>query len=142
MARQSRGLYVAILLRFFVLMFAIVVVMKMYVGWEFPTSASPPEFPAATDQPKIHTVSFPFAVRVGDLTVPAGVYRVRHVASVNLHVMVFSLTSDAATYRVRCRPEMLPDRAKSTQQQYELDSSGQKRLAALTFEGEWVRHIF
>jgi len=142
MARRAPGIFVAMLLRFLVLMFAIVVLMKMYVGVEGPAASSPSAPETADQQVPTHRISFPSAFRVGGLALPAGEYSVRHLEEADRHLMTFTAIPDAAVYHVPCRLEMLTETARLTQQQYRLDASGQKRLAALIFEGERVRHVF
>jgi hypothetical protein len=105
--------------------------MKMYVARELPPTAT-----------TTRGVSFPVAVRVGNLTLPAGDYRVKHVTDSNRHLMIFGASNETNEYRVPCRLEPLPERSKTTEQQYELDASGQNRLIALTFEGEQFKHVF
>jgi len=131
MAQRSRGLYIAMALRLFVLIFAVIVCMKIYVGREQPPAAAP-----------VTTIALPSGVRIGDLTLPAGEYRVRHVRKANQDFMLFVATGEAKSYAAPCRIEPLSATVNRTEQRYGLDLSGSERLVELTLEGDPHRHVF
>ncbi len=131
MARQSNGFYLAMVLRLFVLLFAVVVMMKIYVAREESPGASVAQ-----------AVSFPSAVRVADVTLPAGRYRVKRTAAADRQFVVFTTVRGGKAYQVLCRVERLSATAGRTEQQFVLGPSGEPRLVALTLEGEPFKHVF
>lgn len=131
MAEESEGLYIGMAIRLFVLIFAVVVFTKMYVALEQPPGTI-----------TTHTLSFPSPVRVANLILPAADYRVKYIAESNRDFGLFIPASDANAYQGLSRLELLPVRADKTEQQYELDPSGNERLVALTWEGESFKHVF
>jgi hypothetical protein len=82
-------------------------------------------------------------MKIGDVLLPAGSYKVTTVEEAGQHTMVFKPRGkSAAELRVKCTVESLPQKAERSQQQYNLGPKGEYVLVGLVFEGEMVRHVF
>jgi hypothetical protein len=85
------------------------------------------------------TVLLSEQAKVGAQVLPAGEYKVTHVMEASEHIMVFK--QGKQEYRVKCNMEPLNAKANQTQFWYESDSSGQRVLQTMVFQGDTVRHI-
>jgi hypothetical protein len=77
--------------------------------------------------------------KVGTQVLPAGEYKLTHIMEGAEHIMVFK--QGKQEYRVKCNMEPLNAKADQTQFWYESDSSGQRVLQAMVFQGDTVRHV-
>ncbi len=98
---------------------------------------------------KSYDVTFNYDVTAGNVQLPAGVYRARHVMDGENHVLVFSLQRgvnghhvDAREFRVNCKMEPLPSKADQTLKFFNTEPNGQRILTALVFEGDTNKHVF
>ena len=98
---------------------------------------------------KSFDVTFPEAITAGNVQLPAGVYRARHVMEGENHVLVFSLQRgingrhvDQREFRVNCKMEPLPHKADQTLKFINTAPDGQRTLSALIFAGDTNKHVF
>jgi hypothetical protein len=85
------------------------------------------------------TVILTEQAKVGAQMLPAGEYKVIHIMEGAEHIMVFK--KDKQEYRVKCNMEPLNAKADQTQFWYAPDSSGQRVLEAIVFQGDTVKHL-
>lgn len=85
-------------------------------------------------------VTFVENVKVGDVTLKAGEYKVVHQMQGDNHVMVFMQGKKEAA-KVNCTIENLTAKADRSEQ-YFLQENGAKTLKALIFRGDTIRHNF
>ena len=85
------------------------------------------------------TVLLTEQAKVGAQLLPAGEYKVTHIMEGSEHIMVFK--KGKQEYRVKCKMEPLNAKADQTQFWYESDSSGQRVLQVMVFQGDTVRHV-
>lgn len=85
-------------------------------------------------------VTFTEGVKVGDVIIPAGDYKVVHQMEGENHIMIFRQGKrDVA--RVRCSIEQLKTKAPTSEQVYTAEN-GQKVLKTLIFRGDTIKHNF
>jgi len=91
-----------------------------------------------------HNINFVTPTRVGDVLLPAGDYQVVHTMEGQDHVMVFKQLhrSKPAQARVKCQLVSLPEKARRTEQTYELNAANQHVLHVLVFRGDSAQHVF
>jgi hypothetical protein len=89
-------------------------------------------------------VSFGEPLKVGDVVLPKGEYKVQHTMEGENHIMVFSQlhTSNPATVRVKCQLVPLKVKAPTTQLLYGHNDANTHVLQELVFAGDTAKHVF
>ena len=89
-------------------------------------------------------ISFGEPVKVGDVVLPKGEYKVEHTMQGEDHVMVFSQlhTSKPATARVKCQLVPLKVKAPATHFLYGHNEANTHVLQELIFAGDTAKHVF
>ncbi len=92
----------------------------------------------------VQKVTFSDAMKVGDVVLPKGEYRVQHTMEGENHVMVFTQqkVSSPAEARVKCQLVKLNGKAERTQLLYTQDASSTRILQEITFRGDTAKHVF
>ena len=91
-----------------------------------------------------YDITFDQPVRVGEVLLPSGNYRVRHTMEGNTHIMVFALKklTHPVSTRVKCSLVPLPKKAVQTEATYILNSNNEYVLHELIFKGDTAKHVF
>jgi hypothetical protein len=89
-------------------------------------------------------VTFNEPIRVGDVLLPKGEYKVQHTMEGENHVMVFTeiTKGTAASTRVKCQLVPLQEKATQTQVLYGHDQKDVHVLQELIFRGDTAKHVF
>jgi hypothetical protein len=89
-------------------------------------------------------VTFNEPIRVGDVVLPKGEYKVQHVMEGENHIMLFTqLTNGAsATARVKCQLVPLQAKAPQTMVLYGHAETDVHVLQELVFRGDSAKHVF
>jgi hypothetical protein len=89
-------------------------------------------------------VTFNEPIKVGDVLLPKGEYKVQHTMEGENHIMVFTQISKgtAASTRVKCQLVPLPEKAQQTQVLYGHDQKDGHVLQELIFRGDTAKHVF
>lgn len=91
---------------------------------------------------KAKMLDMPRDVRVGDVMLPRGQYRVRHFQRGDEHIMAFETLRGKELARVPCTMEALPQKASGPEFRYRQNKAGEYILTELTFRGDAVAHKF
>lgn len=97
---------------------------------------------------KIHVgktgdTTFSSEVKVGDISLPAGAYRFKHVVEGDDHVVTFTkITTGKEVARVKCKMEPLGEKAKQTMIFTAPDANGKDAITQIVVAGENVKHVF
>ena len=89
---------------------------------------------------KVKTVDFITAVKVGDVLLPAGEYKVQELMDGDSHLLVFKTMNNQEKVRVRCNLVELPRKVAQTEQDARKNDAGEPVLQSLAFQGEKARH--
>lgn len=112
------------------------------------TTLAQHEGQAGSHEAKIHVgktgdFSFSSEMKVGDVSLPAGAYKFKHIVEGEDHVVVFTkATSGKEVARVKCKIEPLGDKAKQTTIYSTPDASGKSSITQILVAGENVKHVF
>ena len=89
-------------------------------------------------------ITFDNPVRVGDVLLPSGDYRVTHTMEGNDHVMVFRQlnTKKPAEAKVKCHLVPLKEKAERTRKIFEYNAAKEEVLRTLVFQGDMAQHEF
>jgi hypothetical protein len=89
-------------------------------------------------------VTFNDPIRVGDVVLPKGEYKVQHVMEGENHIMLFTQMTNgtAATARVKCQLVPLQAKAAQTMVLYGHDQTDVHVLQELVFHGDSAKHVF
>lgn len=92
----------------------------------------------------VQKVTFNDPIKVGDVLLPKGEYKVQHTMEGENHIMVFTQISKGtpATTRVKCQLVPLPEKAQQTQVLYGHDQKDGHLLQELIFRGDTAKHVF
>ncbi len=92
----------------------------------------------------VQQVTFAESIKVGDVVLPKGDYRVEHTMEGQDHVMVFSQlhAKNPATAKAKCQLVKLEARADRTQVLYNHPDANTHVLQEITFRGETAKHVF
>ena len=90
------------------------------------------------------STTFDSAVRIGDVLLPKGEYKVLHTMSGDTHIMVFQQqrTKNPAEAKVKCTLVRLAGKAPRTERLFTVNNSNERVLHELTFEGDTAKHVF
>ena len=91
-----------------------------------------------------HDISFSTPIRVGDVLLPKGEYRVLRTMEGQEHVMVFKRlnTKKPVEARVKCQLQPLATKAPRTEQTYAFNAANERVLHTLVFRGDSAQHVF
>lgn len=82
-------------------------------------------------------------VRAGEVLLPAGEYRVRHILEGDKHFLLFrQFAGERKEFKVACTMEPLPEKARQSEQHFRDLPGGEIALLSLVFRGDTVRHLF
>jgi len=90
-------------------------------------------------------IKFENPMRVGNVLLPAGEYKVQHTMEGTEHIMVFTqmhARQTPAEARVKCSLVPLTSKAEQTQQIYVMNSANERVLHELVFRGDIAKHVF
>lgn len=89
-------------------------------------------------------VTFTEPIKVGDVLLPKGEYKVEHTMEGENHVMVFTQLSVAepAIAHAKCQLVPLPKKAEHTQLIYTHTSTDVHVLQEMIFSGDSAKHVF
>ena len=92
----------------------------------------------------VQKVTFNEPIKVGDVLLPKGEYKVQHTMEGENHIMVFTQVTNgtAASTRVKCQLVPLPEKAKQTQVLYGHDQKDGHVIQELIFRGDTAKHVF
>ena len=110
------------------------------VGLSLMASAARNQFGVADTR----NISFESAVRVGDVLLPKGEYKVLHTMSGDTHIMVFQQqrTKHRAEAKVKCTLVPLSAKAPRGEKIFTVNNSNERVLRELVFEGDSAKHVF
>lgn len=91
----------------------------------------------------IQKVTFNDPMKIGDVVLPKGEYKVVHAMEGENHIMLFTQqrVSNPAQARVKCQLVKLASKAERTQLLYTQDGNN-KILQEITFRGDTAKHVF
>ncbi len=89
-------------------------------------------------------VVFENPVRVGDVLLPKGEYKVLHTMDGDSHIMVFTQQSAKTPVEVKVKCTLVPLTAKAptTERYYMVNASNERVLRELVFRGDMAKHVF
>lgn len=89
-------------------------------------------------------VTFNEPIRVGDVLLPKGEYKVQHTMEGENHIMVFTPVTgrEVATARVKCQLVPLQEKAPQSLVLYGHDQKDVHVLQELIFRGDTAKHVF
>ncbi len=92
----------------------------------------------------VQQVTFTDAIKVGDVLLPKGDYKVEHTMQGQDHIMVFTQlhAKTPATAKAKCQLVKLEAKADQTQVLYDHGDANTHVLQEITFRGETARHVF
>ncbi len=90
------------------------------------------------------TLTFSDPIKVGDVVLPQGEYRVQHKMEGENHLMVFTQlrVSRPVEARAKCELVKLPSKADRTEVIYLLNDGSVHVLREITFRGDTAKHVF
>jgi hypothetical protein len=90
-----------------------------------------------------YRVTFNDPVRVGNVLLPQGDYRIVHTMEGDTHIMVFTQerVKQPVETRAKCTLVPLQEKATQTQTVYALNANNEHVLLELTFIGETAKHV-
>jgi hypothetical protein len=89
-------------------------------------------------------VVFENPVRVGDVLLPKGEYKVLHTMDGDNHIMVFTQQGgkNPTEVKVKCTLVPLTEKAATSERFYVLNASNERVLRELVFRGDTAKHVF
>jgi hypothetical protein len=92
----------------------------------------------------VQRVTFNEPIRVGEVVLPKGEYKVQHTMEGDNHIMVFTRVAsrEVATARVKCQLVPLQEKAPQTLVLYGHDDKNGHVLQELIFRGDTAKHVF
>jgi hypothetical protein len=89
-------------------------------------------------------ISFSEPIKVGDVVLPKGEYKVQHTMEGENHIMVFTPVAgrEVATARVKCQLVPLQEKAPQSLVLYGHDQKDVHVLQELIFRGDTAKHVF
>jgi hypothetical protein len=89
-------------------------------------------------------VTFSEPIRVGDVVLPKGEYKVQHTMEGENHIMVFTPVAgrEVVTARVKCQLVPLQEKAPQSLVLYGHDQKDMHILQELIFRGDTAKHVF
>lgn len=92
----------------------------------------------------IQKVTFNDPMKIGQVVLPKGEYKVQHVMEGENHIMIFTQqkVANPAEARVKCQLVKLESKAERTQLLYTQDADNARILQEIVFRGETAKHVF
>jgi hypothetical protein len=92
----------------------------------------------------IQKVTFNDSMKIGDVVLPKGEYKVVHAMEGENHIMLFTQqrVSNPAQARIKCQLVKLASKAERTQLLYTTDAGNTRILQEITFRGDTAKHVF
>jgi hypothetical protein len=92
----------------------------------------------------IQKVTFNDPMKIGQVVLPKGEYKVQHVMEGENHIMVFTQqrVANPAGARIKCELVKLTSKAERTQLLYTQDASNTRILQEIVFKGDTAKHVF
>jgi hypothetical protein len=92
----------------------------------------------------IQKVTFNDPMKIGQVVLPKGEYKVQHVMEGENHIMVFTQqrVANPAEARIKCELVKLTGKAERTQLLYTQDASNTRILQEIVFKGDTAKHVF
>ncbi len=92
----------------------------------------------------VQQVTFTNSIKVGDVVLPKGDYKVEHTMQGEDHIMLFTQlhTKNPATAKAKCQLVKLDTKANRTQVLYDRPDPNTHVLQEITFRGETAKHVF
>lgn len=92
----------------------------------------------------IQKVTFNDPMKIGQVVLPKGEYKVQHVMEGENHIMIFTQQKAAnpAEARVKCQLVKLNSKAERTQLLYTQDAGNARILQEIVFRGDTAKHVF
>ncbi|HEX6505936.1 MAG TPA: hypothetical protein VF011_22075 [Terriglobales bacterium] len=92
----------------------------------------------------IQKVTFSDPMKIGQVVLPKGEYKVQHVMEGENHIMIFTQqkVANPAEARVKCQLVKLDNKAERTQLLYTQDAGNARILQEIVFRGETAKHVF
>jgi hypothetical protein len=92
----------------------------------------------------IQKVTFNDPMKIGQVVLPKGEYKVQHVMEGENHIMVFTQqrVANPAEARIKCELVKLTSKAERTQLLYTQDASNTRILQEIVFKGDTAKHVF
>lgn len=92
----------------------------------------------------IQKVTFSDPMKIGQVVLPKGEYKVQHVMEGENHIMIFTQqkVANPAEARVKCQLVKLDNKAERTRLLYTQDAGNARILQEIVFRGETAKHVF
>ena len=92
----------------------------------------------------LNKIIFENPIRVGDVLLPKGEYKVAHTMEGDNHVMVFTQQAgkNPAEAKVKCTLVPLTSKASTTEKFYVVNAANERVLRELVFRGDTAKHVF
>lgn len=92
----------------------------------------------------IQKVTFNDPMKIGQVVLPKGEYKVQHVMEGETHIMIFTQqkVANPAEARVKCQLVKLESKAERTQLLYTQDAGNARILQEIVFRGDTAKHVF
>lgn len=92
----------------------------------------------------IQKVTFNDPMKIGQVVLPKGEYKVQHVMEGENHIMIFTQqrVANPAEARVKCQLVKLESKAERTQLLYTQDAGNARILQEIVFRGDTAKHVF
>ena len=89
-------------------------------------------------------ITFENPIRVGNVVLPKGEYKVLHTMDGDNHIMMFTQQGgkNPAEVKVKCTLVPLTAKATTTEKFYVLNASNERVLRELVFRGDTAKHVF
>lgn len=87
-------------------------------------------------------ITFSSPMRIGDVVIPEGDYRVVHTMQGEDHIMVFTKTTGHVEVKAKCTLVPLSAKAEQTQKIYVMNGENERVLRELVFRGDTAKHVF
>ncbi len=115
------------------------IVMLMLVSMAGMAMAALNQFGVAD----VQKVTFSDSMKIGEIVLPKGDYKVVHAMEGENHIMLFTQqgVSKPAQARVKCQLVKLTSKAERTQLLYTQEGAN-KLLQEITFRGDTAKHVF
>jgi len=110
------------------------------LGLSLVASAGPNKLGIADSR----NITFVEPVRVGNVLLPVGEYKVLHTMQGSEHIMVFKQLKAKNPVEARVQCQLIPLQAKATKTEtvYALNAANERVLRSLTFHGDSAQHVF
>jgi hypothetical protein len=119
--------------RMFVILIAAIMVLgaaTMLVAKDYPMGVAPKQ-----------EIAFTAPTMVGGTLLPTGNYTVVHEMQGTTHLMIFKQIDGKAEAKAKCNLVPLTEKAKTTEQRYNMNAKNERVLMEMTFRGDSAKHV-